>query len=69
MISPCVVDTPTWSFLSEQDRAGLFDRVGSGLPGGRVERADDLADAVLSLVGNEFINATVLHVDGGGRIA
>jgi len=68
VISPGVVDTPTWSFLSEQDRAGLFEQVGSGLPGGRVGHADDLADAVLSVVSNEFINATVLHVDGGGRI-
>ncbi|KPB90763.1 hypothetical protein [Pseudomonas syringae group genomosp. 3] len=55
--------------MSEQDRAGLFDQVGSGLPGGQVGRADDLADAVLSLVESEFINATVLPVDGGGRIA
>ncbi|MBI6672745.1 hypothetical protein YA0637_14455 [Pseudomonas syringae] len=55
--------------MSEQDRAGLFDQMGSGLPGGQVERADDLADAVLSLVESEFINAAVLHVDGGGRIA
>ncbi|MBP0941199.1 hypothetical protein V2K16_13455 [Pseudomonas alliivorans] len=55
--------------MSEQDCAGLFDQVGSGLPGGQVGRADDLADAVLSLVESEFINATVLHVDGGGRIA
>ena len=69
VISPGVVDTPTWSFLSEDDRAGLFDQVSSGLPVGRVGHADELATAVLSVVGNPFINATVLHVDGGGRIA
>jgi len=55
--------------LSEQDRAGLFDQVGSGLPGGQVGRANDFADAVLSLIENEFINATVLHLDSGGRFA
>lgn len=69
VISPGVVDTPTWSFLSDEDRAGLFDEVAKDLPVGQVGRAEDLAAAALSVVANPFINATVLHVDGGGRIA
>jgi NAD(P)-dependent dehydrogenase (short-subunit alcohol dehydrogenase family) len=69
VVSPGVVDTPTWDFLTAEDRQGLFDSVAGGLPVGRVGHADDLADAALSLMGNGFINATVLHVDGGGRIA
>lgn len=69
VVSPGVVATPTWDFLSADDRQGLFDSVASSLPVGRVGTADDLADAALSLMGNGFINATVLHVDGGGRIA
>lgn len=69
VVSPGVVDTPTWDFLSAEDRQGLFDSVAGALPVGRVGHADDLADAALSLMGNGFINGTVLHVDGGGRIA
>ncbi|QEU01840.1 SDR family oxidoreductase [Pseudomonas oryzihabitans] len=69
VVSPGVVDTPTWDFLSSEDRQGLLDSVASSLPVGRVGQADDLADAALALMGNGFINGTVLHVDGGGRIA
>lgn len=67
VISSCIVDTPTWNF--HDDRAGLFDEVVKGLPVGQVGHAVDPAAAALSVVGNPFINATVLHVDGGGRIA
>jgi len=69
VVSPGVVDTPTWAFLGAEDRQGLFDSVASSLPVGRVGQADDLADAALAMMGNGFINGTVLHVDGGGRIA
>lgn len=69
VVSPGVVDTPTWDFLSNEDRRGLLESVAGTLPVGRVGQADDLADAALSLMGNGFINGTVLHVDGGGRIA
>ncbi|CAM3880140.1 NAD(P)-dependent dehydrogenase, short-chain alcohol dehydrogenase family [Pseudomonas synxantha] len=69
VVSPGVVDTPTWDFLSNEDRRGLLESVAGSLPVGRVGQADDLADAALSLMGNGFINGTVLHVDGGGRIA
>lgn len=69
VISPGVIDTPTWDFLSAGDRSALFDSVASQLPVGRVGHADDVARAVLSTLSNGFINATVIHVDGGGRIA
>ncbi|MDE1164429.1 MAG: SDR family oxidoreductase [Pseudomonas sp.] len=69
VVSPGVVDTPTWAFLGASDRQGLFDSVAAGLPVGRVGQADELADAALAMMGNGFINATVLHVDGGGRVA
>ncbi|QTD31729.1 SDR family oxidoreductase [Pseudomonas fluorescens] len=69
VVSPGVVDTPTWNFLSNEDRQGLFNNVAASLPVGRGGQADDLADAALSLMSNGFINGTVLRVDGGGRIA
>ncbi|WP_277963399.1 SDR family oxidoreductase [Pseudomonas sp. RIT-To-2] len=69
VVSPGVVDTPTWDFLSDADRKGLLDSVAASLPVGRVGQAADLADAALAVMGNGFISATVLHVDGGGRVA
>jgi NAD(P)-dependent dehydrogenase (short-subunit alcohol dehydrogenase family) len=58
VVSPGVVDTPTWAFLGAEDRRGLFDSVAASLPVGRVGSADDLADAALSMMGNGFINGT-----------
>jgi len=69
VVSPGVVDTPTRDFLSREDHQGLLESVAGSLPVGRVGQADDLADAALSMMGNGFIKGTVLHVDGGGRIA
>lgn len=69
VISPGVIDTPTWDFLPAGDRRALFDSVASQLPVGRVGHAEDVASAVLATLSNGFINATVIHVDGGGRIA
>ena len=69
VVSPGVIDTPTWDFLSPEDRKGLFESVAAQLPVGRVGEAADVAQAVTSVLLNGFINATVVHVDGGGRIA
>ena len=68
VVSPGVIDTPTWAFLSDEDRKGLFATVAAQLPVGRVGEADDVAEAVLAVIRNGFINATVINVDGGGRI-
>lgn len=62
-------EQPHRRMLLPLDRQGLLESVAGSLPIGRVGQADDLADAALSLMGNGFINGTVLHVDGGGRIA
>ncbi|WP_285404899.1 SDR family oxidoreductase [Luteibacter sp. ME-Dv--P-043b] len=69
VVSPGVIDTPTWDFLSAGDRQAMFDSIASQLPVGRVGQANDIAEAVLSVMTNGFINATVIHVDGGGRVA
>lgn len=68
VVSPGVTDTPTWSGLTDAQRAGMFDAVARSLPVGRIGSADDMASAALALMTNGFITATVLHVDGGVRI-
>ncbi|GAU04835.1 hypothetical protein [Burkholderia stabilis] len=37
-------------------------------PRGRVGRADEVGEAIVFLLGNGFMNAEILHIDGGGRL-
>jgi NAD(P)-dependent dehydrogenase (short-subunit alcohol dehydrogenase family) len=38
-------------------------------PARRVGTPEDLVQAVLVAIGNPYVTGTVLHVDGGGRLA
>jgi NAD(P)-dependent dehydrogenase (short-subunit alcohol dehydrogenase family) len=68
-VSPGIVDTPTWGALPDADRQAMFDRLAGALPAGRVGRAEEIADAIWLLLTNPFVTGTVLHVDGGHRLA
>lgn len=68
-VSPGIVDTPTWSALPQERRAAMFERLAGSLPAGRVGAPEDVADAIWHLLANEFVTGTVLHVDGGHRLA
>jgi NAD(P)-dependent dehydrogenase (short-subunit alcohol dehydrogenase family) len=68
-VSPGIVDTPTWGALPDADRHAMFDRLAGALPAGRVGRAEEIADAIWLLLTNPFVTGTVLHVDGGHRLA
>jgi NAD(P)-dependent dehydrogenase (short-subunit alcohol dehydrogenase family) len=68
-VSPGIVDTPTWASMPEADRTAMFDRLSAALPAGRVGSPDDLGEAVWHLLTNGFVTGTVLHVDGGHRLA
>jgi NAD(P)-dependent dehydrogenase (short-subunit alcohol dehydrogenase family) len=37
------------------------------LPGKRIGTAEEVAQAMLMLMTNEYITGEVLHIDGGGR--
>lgn len=69
VISPRLVDSPTWDGMIEPDRQSMFTETATALPVGRVGNVDDLAHAALAILENGFVNGTVLHVDGGTRIA
>ena len=55
--------------MPDDQREALFSRLASALPVGRVGTAEDVADAIWHLLTNEFVTGTVLHVDGGHRLA
>jgi NAD(P)-dependent dehydrogenase (short-subunit alcohol dehydrogenase family) len=68
VVSPGWVDTPIWDTLAGAGKAETLAAMAARLPAGRVGRPEDVAQAVLALVGNTFITGTVLHVDGGHRL-
>ena len=68
-VSPGIVDTPWWSFLSDEDRATQFSEWASLAPAGRVATAEDVAEAVRYLIGASLITGTIMPVDGGYSVA
>ncbi len=65
-VAPGIIDTPLWDSFGPQRQAILA--LGKALPVGRVGRPEEVADAVLFLMGNGFVNGTVLAIDGGGGL-
>ncbi len=68
VVSPGVVETPSWNDMPEEERKALFENLGKQLPTRRIGQPHDLADAVLFLMQNGYTTGTVLHVDGGHRL-
>jgi NAD(P)-dependent dehydrogenase (short-subunit alcohol dehydrogenase family) len=66
-VSPGVIDTPWWHRMPEEDRNTVFARYAAAAPVGRIGAADEVAQAVISVLCNGFITGTVLTVDGGMR--
>jgi NAD(P)-dependent dehydrogenase (short-subunit alcohol dehydrogenase family) len=68
-VSPGWVDTPIWSFVAGDAKQATLDAMAKRLPAGRVGRPEDIADAIRFLIGNGFTTGTILHVEGGHRLA
>jgi NAD(P)-dependent dehydrogenase (short-subunit alcohol dehydrogenase family) len=67
-VSPGVVDTPWWDFLSDEQRAAVFADFASRTPVGRIGKAEDIGEAIAFLVTNGFMTGHVLVCDGGVRL-
>ncbi|MFI6448622.1 SDR family oxidoreductase [Kitasatospora sp. NPDC050543] len=67
-VSPGIVDTGSWDGLGA-DKEAFLRSVAERNPARRVGSTDDLVQAVLFALGNPYVTGTVLHVDGGGRLA
>ena len=67
-ISPGWVDTPVWDQIATPDakQARLAEMAGR-LPGGRLGRPADIANAVSYLIGDGLVTGTVLHAEGAQR--
>ncbi|MFI7143000.1 SDR family oxidoreductase [Streptomyces massasporeus] len=67
-VSPGIVDSGAWDRLGDGKQVFL-DGVAQRNPARRVGTTDDLVRAVLFAIGNPYVTGTVLHVDGGARLA
>jgi NAD(P)-dependent dehydrogenase (short-subunit alcohol dehydrogenase family) len=68
-VSPGIIDTPTWAGMPVDERETMFDRLAASLPAGRVGTAEDVASAIWHLLTNDFVTGSIVHVDGGHRLA
>ena len=64
-IVPGPIDTPMLRRFFGGDEAELHARLKGRVPVGRVGRPDEVADAILFLMGNRFVTGVTLPVDGG----
>ena len=67
VVSPGFVETPMWDALGSEGRKRILTEVARRLPGGRIGRPDEVAEATMLLLTNAYMNGEVLHIDGGGR--
>ncbi len=66
-VSPGVIDTPWWDFLTEEQKAPVSADFASKTPVGRVGRSEDVAQTITFLIANNFISGEVIICDGGLR--
>ena len=67
VVSPSFVDTPLFDVFGPESRTAILSQVASSLPGGRVGHPEEVGEAIAFLLGNRYMNAEILHIDGGGR--
>ena len=67
-VSPGVIDTDWWSDLPEEVRRARFGEFAAALPVGRIGTPDDVAAAIVYLIGATFVTGQILAVDGGGTL-
>lgn len=64
-VSPGVVDTPWWNFVPEEAKQETFKQFTAHIPAGRAAKATEIADAVVFVLGNNYMTGSVIHCDGG----
>ena len=66
-VAPGWTDTPLVRGLLGESYDEVIGQAAAGLPGKRIGTPAEVAQAVLMLMANEYIDGEVLHIDGGER--
>lgn len=69
ILSPGLVDTPAYNWMTPEQKAVFFKQTGNSLPVGRIGTAEEIAQAAYFLVTNGYTTGAVLDVDGGGCLS
>jgi len=67
-VSPGVIDTPWWDFLTPEQKGPAFAAFAARTPVGRVGQPEEVAQAIAFLVTNGFTSGHMLVCDGGVRL-
>src|SRR5260370_6649784 len=67
-VSPGVIDTPWWDFLSKEQKMPIFADYASKTPVARVGQPEDVAQAIAFLISDSFMSGHVMICDGGLRL-
>jgi NAD(P)-dependent dehydrogenase (short-subunit alcohol dehydrogenase family) len=68
-VSPGVIDTPWWDFLTDEQKTPVFAGYAAQAPVGRVGRPEDVAQAIAFLIADSFMSGHIIVCDGGLRLA
>ena len=68
VVSPGVIDTPMFA-MSGEARGQFFDRTTAKHLIPRAGTAEEVADGILFVVGNDFVTGTTVDVDGGALLS
>jgi len=68
-VSPGVIDTPWWDKFPADQREAAFANAAATAPVGRVGRPEDVAEAIVFVIGNGFMTGTIIDCDGGLRLS
>ncbi len=65
LVSPGAVDTELWGSIPEERRAGMFEMYKKATLTGRLGRPEDVAEAYLYCMKDEFVTGSVISTEGG----
>ena len=67
-VCPGAIRTPVLDRFFGQQRDTVMDDFAASLPAGRIGEPDEIADAVIFLMGNGYVTGITLRVDGGALL-
>jgi NAD(P)-dependent dehydrogenase (short-subunit alcohol dehydrogenase family) len=65
VIRPGIIDTPLLDRMSGGNRQAVIDMFNKTVPVGRPGRPEEVADALVFLMTNTYMNGSILTIDGG----